>query len=84
MANVHSHPEDVYRDRQLNEYLDSLDSEPVESIFLDEVDDLEPERIQRPDGTYLGEPTLMMHAAGITFERYQKYMEYKKAKGVKK
>ena len=41
------------------------------SIMLDTVEDLEPERFKRPDGTYTDGPSLKQFAAGMTFEMYQ-------------
>jgi len=41
------------------------------TIFLNTVEDLEPERFKRPDGTYTDGPSLKQFAAGMTFEMYQ-------------
>jgi len=47
------------------------DDKPSLFHWMDEVEELEPERFKRPDGTYTDGPSLKDFENGMTFEMYQ-------------
>ena len=69
MIKSHAEQDELDFDTQQGQW--KIFDDTFNSIMLDTVEDLEPERFKRPDGTYTDGPSLKQFAAGMTFEMYQ-------------